>query len=396
MTDSTILECLSSNESSTFEEVQLQLRACTTEIRAMGQDLFSARDEQITERLDKIHLLSQELMEQGEARITDLQEGPDPKRWEKIGTTIEEVFTALNGVVPFIAEPDSQYAASTTEEAELLEQRMRAYRKTAYEKLGRMIEGLNTLGIREKPPSNHREFFNDYLEAQVNVQNGCREPDILMSRDREIGEALWEASQEGEYACGRMVERNNRLQNLVVSLFQGKDSGLSKGVFRQLREYGVHSTFSPLFSAEINPDRTYLAGGTAFELLVPYKKQSKGVIGAELQAQIKFGFDHTNVTKGDLKTVEGVFFPVLFESGYSSDHFSFLGQFGAWPSASHLARAEQEVDPYSENLLENGHLRLGVKVYLGPIRLAAGYQRNPWGDSFYFEVGANIRGREKR
>lgn len=386
------VNCLAPEIPADIETARAQLHACKEEIEAVRQEIAPGQEEEVAKRLEGIRSLLPVLGQLAQEKILTLEQGRDRHKWAKIGHAIEDVFAVIDETVPLFSNPDSFYAVKTIEEVEVLDLQMRASRKEAYERLGRVIEGLQEVG--QGHPLG--ELFDHYLEGEINARNGCRTPDILMAGDAEMGGEIWRKSQSGDNACGQIMERNHRLDNLVDSLFQGKDSGLSKGIFRQFREYGVRSTLSPLFSAELNPRRTYLASGAAFELLVPYTKQSKGVIGAELEVQVKFGFDNIDVTEGDLKTVEGVVFPLLFESGYSSDHFSLLGQFGVWLSASHLARAEQEVDPYSENPLENGHLRLGIKSYLGPIRLAAGYQRNPWGDSFYFEAGVNIRGREKR
>jgi len=169
---------------------------------------------------------------------------------------------------------------------------------------------------------------------------------------------------------------------------QGPREEAKKEFFQKAEEYRILLSGGPLLSYEGSPNRTYLSLGGTAEILMPFRAQSHFVFGAEFQLLARLGFDNHNIFDGELKSIEGISLLPLLEVGYHDDTATVLFQAGFWFTFSRLFGAKEDSDPYSDNMFENKHLRLGIKAYLNKrFRLSGGYQKTPWGPAGYFEIG---------
>lgn len=312
-------------------------------------------------------------------QIKTLQNNKIPGEDEAIAQLIRQ---ALQAVVA----GDQGNAEVTTEDSE--------EKRTAVARIfSQTIETLKAQNGLDTSDFDAEKSIRDYADAYHQYQLLCIPYNTASS-----GEG-WRPSNYGAYSCNTIFQMDVQVKDLVVRS-PGSRGNVPKGIVRffdWVNSLHLSPSAGPLVSYEVNPGRTYLGIGGSIEVIKALPKNPNIVFGTELEIVARAGLSNPNIFDTELKTIEGVDFPVLFEGGYRNDHLTLLFQAGGWFTYSHLFDAEQERDPYSPDFFANGNLRLGVKTYLvkSHLRIAAGYQANPWGSGAYTEFGYQFGGKHE-
>lgn len=183
------------------------------------------------------------------------------------------------------------------------------------------------------------------------------------------------------------------LQDVAITA-EGHETIQEESIEGQRSTNNLSFSGGPFLSYEMNQRKSHLGIGAYGELLMPLKSESHWVMGAEIQVSAKGAYDHPVFFKGELKSIDGVSVLPLLEVGYRETNYTVLFQAGAWFIYSKVLNSTEKDPDYSDSPFENLQLRFGMKSYFlnHRIRVAGGYQHDPFGNGVYFEMGCRWGG----
>jgi len=247
-------------------------------------------------------------------------------------------------------------------------------------------------------PQTVQDVLHDYAQGYYAYVNLCVGGSPATVVDR------WNAVNEGdEVNCPQLVTSQGDFKQEASLIFVPRHMGgeyvpQKNSFFKKLLKWFKGLDYQPEATVqatyELAAPRSYSGVGGSVGFWVPFKKHPHWVLGTEVEGGIRLGIADPNLdpnlSRVELKTVEGVVFPVLLQGGYHDDNLTLLLQAGFWFTGAHIPESEQPYDPYSpKNPFLNPTGRAGLVAYVwkNRILLTAGYEGSPWGSGGYFEAG---------
>lgn len=165
-----------------------------------------------------------------------------------------------------------------------------------------------------------------------------------------------------------------------------------RGFSEYFKEYSKYVSVGPVLSYEAGSQKSLAGMGLFLETLIPVKKGSPVVAGAEARAVSKREYADPNVFQGKFETAHWILMPPFFEVGYQSDPVTVLLSSGVWFTYAIVPESEENNTGYSNNLFENPNIRVGAKAYIldEHLSLGGGYLKTPDGSRYFAEVGVDL------